>query len=334
MPPCRCWRGGVPPHEAGTRRRPARSGAPRSSTRPWPRPARRWLRPARACWPRCWTTHRPSSRSTRRRCSSASCTCRCRSSSPRRRCSMRCRPPAWTRCWWRRRWPAAWPGLSWWPVEVAGEPLMQARLPAVEVAMPAHTAKITLHLRHHRRAQGRVPERRSAAARHARPGRGDGAAADRAPPECLALCRAAGEHRRPDGAAPARCDRHHAAAARAGPDGLVELRCGAVPGGGAAPPAAQPDPAAADAARLVRPPDAHRPARAGVAEAGGGGRRGRRRAADPRRAGAGHPGLRRLRPVRRRVGADAQPARRRAARQRRPRRCRTRGCASPPTARS
>ena len=38
---------------------------------------------------------------------------------------------------------ATWPGLSWWPVDVAGERLMQARLPAAEVPMPAHTAKIT-----------------------------------------------------------------------------------------------------------------------------------------------------------------------------------------------
>jgi len=38
---------------------------------------------------------------------------------------------------------AMWPGPSWWPVEVAGERLMQARLPAAEVRMPAHTAKIT-----------------------------------------------------------------------------------------------------------------------------------------------------------------------------------------------
>jgi long-subunit acyl-CoA synthetase (AMP-forming) len=37
----------------------------------------------------------------------------------------------------------AWPGFNWWPVEVAGEPLMHARLPAAEVAMPAHTAKIS-----------------------------------------------------------------------------------------------------------------------------------------------------------------------------------------------
>ncbi len=38
---------------------------------------------------------------------------------------------------------AAWPGFSWWPVDVAGEPLMQARLPAAAVVMPAQTAKIT-----------------------------------------------------------------------------------------------------------------------------------------------------------------------------------------------
>jgi long-chain acyl-CoA synthetase len=38
---------------------------------------------------------------------------------------------------------AAWPGFSWWPVDVAGEPLMQARLPAAPVVMPAQTAKIT-----------------------------------------------------------------------------------------------------------------------------------------------------------------------------------------------
>jgi long-subunit acyl-CoA synthetase (AMP-forming) len=38
---------------------------------------------------------------------------------------------------------AAWPGLRWWPVDVAGEPLMHARLPAAPMAMPAHTAKIT-----------------------------------------------------------------------------------------------------------------------------------------------------------------------------------------------
>ena len=38
---------------------------------------------------------------------------------------------------------AAWPEWRWWPVDVAGEPLMHARLPAAPVAMPAYTAKIT-----------------------------------------------------------------------------------------------------------------------------------------------------------------------------------------------
>ena len=38
---------------------------------------------------------------------------------------------------------AAWRGFSWWAMEVADEPLMHARLPAAEVAMPAHTAKIS-----------------------------------------------------------------------------------------------------------------------------------------------------------------------------------------------
>ena len=37
----------------------------------------------------------------------------------------------------------AWPGLRWWPADVAGESLMRARLPAAQVVMPAHTAKIT-----------------------------------------------------------------------------------------------------------------------------------------------------------------------------------------------
>ena len=37
----------------------------------------------------------------------------------------------------------AWPGFSWWPVEVAGQPLMQTRLPAAKAVMPAHTVKIT-----------------------------------------------------------------------------------------------------------------------------------------------------------------------------------------------
>jgi long-subunit acyl-CoA synthetase (AMP-forming) len=38
---------------------------------------------------------------------------------------------------------ARWPGLPWAPVAVAGETLMQARLPAVPVPMPAGTVKIT-----------------------------------------------------------------------------------------------------------------------------------------------------------------------------------------------
>ena len=38
---------------------------------------------------------------------------------------------------------AAWPGLPWLPITVADEPLMQARLPAAPVALPADTAKIT-----------------------------------------------------------------------------------------------------------------------------------------------------------------------------------------------
>jgi len=38
---------------------------------------------------------------------------------------------------------AAWPGLGWQRVDVAGDALMQARLPAVAPVMPAHTAKIS-----------------------------------------------------------------------------------------------------------------------------------------------------------------------------------------------
>ncbi|MCU0923765.1 MAG: AMP-binding protein, partial [Burkholderiaceae bacterium] len=38
---------------------------------------------------------------------------------------------------------AAWPGFRWGPVEVAGESLMHARLPATHVAMPANSVKIT-----------------------------------------------------------------------------------------------------------------------------------------------------------------------------------------------
>jgi long-subunit acyl-CoA synthetase (AMP-forming) len=38
---------------------------------------------------------------------------------------------------------STWPGLSWKPVEVAGERLMHARLRSAEVAMPPHTAKIS-----------------------------------------------------------------------------------------------------------------------------------------------------------------------------------------------
>jgi len=38
---------------------------------------------------------------------------------------------------------ARWPGLPWAPVAVAGETLMQTRLPAVPVPMPAGTVKIT-----------------------------------------------------------------------------------------------------------------------------------------------------------------------------------------------
>jgi long-subunit acyl-CoA synthetase (AMP-forming) len=38
---------------------------------------------------------------------------------------------------------AAWRGFSWRPVDVAGETLMQARLPSAQVMMPAHTVKIT-----------------------------------------------------------------------------------------------------------------------------------------------------------------------------------------------
>lgn len=38
---------------------------------------------------------------------------------------------------------ARWPGLPWAPAAVAGETLMQARLPAVPAAMPAGTVKVT-----------------------------------------------------------------------------------------------------------------------------------------------------------------------------------------------
>ena len=166
---------------------------------------RRWPRPARACWPRCWTTRRPSSRSTRRRCSAASCTCRCRSSS--RAAQMQHALQAAgvdTLLVGAAAGRAPGRACAGRPVDVAGEPLMQARLPAAPVAMPARHGEDHLHLRHHRRAQGRVPGRRRpcsawphglveamAPLRH------------RAPPERAALRRAAGEHRRPDGAAPA-----------------------------------------------------------------------------------------------------------------------------------
>ena len=65
----------------------AGGGAGRAAARP----------PARACWPRCWTTvrawvvARPG-----RRCRPAWCTCRCRCSSRRSRCSHALRPRAWT----------------------------------------------------------------------------------------------------------------------------------------------------------------------------------------------------------------------------------------------
>lgn len=38
---------------------------------------------------------------------------------------------------------AAWPDLGWETVEIAGLPLVQARLPATPVPMPPHTAKVT-----------------------------------------------------------------------------------------------------------------------------------------------------------------------------------------------
>ncbi len=38
---------------------------------------------------------------------------------------------------------STWPALSWKPVDVAGEPLMHARLQPTEVPMPPHTAKIS-----------------------------------------------------------------------------------------------------------------------------------------------------------------------------------------------
>ena len=110
---------------------------------PWPRQARRWPRPARACWPPCWTTepafvaldeaalqrgivHVPlpqffTAAQMQHALQAAGVD------------TLLVAPPL----------AAAWPGLRWWPVDVAGEPLMHARLPAAPVVMPAHTAKIT-----------------------------------------------------------------------------------------------------------------------------------------------------------------------------------------------
>ena len=107
----------------------------------------------------------------------------------------------------------AWPGLGLAAASsVAGEPLMHARLPAAEVAMPAHTAKISFTSGTTGAPKGVCLSAAALQRVAQRAGRGDGAAAHRAPPECLALCRAAGKHRRPDGSAPAWRDRRLAAA--------------------------------------------------------------------------------------------------------------------------
>ena len=113
-----------------------------------------------------------------------------------------------------------------------------------------------LHLGNHGSAQGRVPERQSHAAGDPEPGRCAGAARDRAPSERTAVRSTAREHRRPDGAAPPECLAADAATRRARPERIVQLRRRALPCRGAGASAAQHHPPAADAAGLVRLPDA------------------------------------------------------------------------------
>lgn len=176
-----------------------------------------------------------------------------------------------------------------------------------------------VHLRHHGRAERRVPRRGWHAAGIRRTGGSDGAAGHPAPPVRAAVRRTAREHRRCHGAAVARRHLHRPAAAGAGIDRVVQLRCRSLSGCRCTAPAAQHHPAAANAARLGRSSHDKRAARARLTPDGGRGRRGRRRQAAPRRTRAGDSGLRRLRPVRGRLGPDTQPSRCRPHRHRRTR---------------
>jgi long-chain acyl-CoA synthetase len=94
--------------------------------------------------------------------------------------------------WWPvTRWPA-----SRWCTRACRPPRWRCRRTRAKITFTSGTTGC---------AQGRVPERGRAMQRVAQ-GLVEAMAplAHRAPPVCAALCRAAGEHRRPDGAAPAR----------------------------------------------------------------------------------------------------------------------------------
>ena len=100
-------------HEAGAGRRPACLERRAAERRPWPTPVRRW----RAAGARVLATVLDNGAGLRRagRGGAAARHRACAAAAvlhARRRCSMRCRPRASTRCWWLPPLAAAWPGLQ------------------------------------------------------------------------------------------------------------------------------------------------------------------------------------------------------------------------------
>ena len=225
--------------------------------------------PARACWPRCWTTARPSSSLDEAAAQAGVVHVPLPLFfTPAADRSTRCGRPASTPCSPPRRWPRQWPALRW----ADGRRGRRGRCAGAAAGRRASRC---------RRARPRSPSprapparpracacRRAAMQRVARrPGRGDGAAGHHAPPERAAVRGAAGEHRRPDGAARCTAPTVHRRGRwpTLGLGRRGRLRRRALRRCGACAAAPQPDPAAADAARLVRPPAAQRPARTGGA---------------------------------------------------------------------
>ena len=155
-----------------------------------------------------------------------------------------------------------WPNARLESVEVAGQALAFSAAACDTRTNSAGHRQDHLHLRDYRRAQGRVPGRGSHLAGFRRLGARHRSIGHSTPSVRATLCGAVGEHRRPACAAGARCYLHYPTAASAGADRVVPLRSVAISRDRREIPAAQPDHAAANAARLDCPSPAERTTRA------------------------------------------------------------------------